>query len=324
MAFFLASHLIESTSIPLELYFEHRNYIPAMFLFWPICLWLSGVSSDPAWHTSLWMRTSIACCVLVMLWFMTYINASAWGNQDEQAQLWARINPSSMRAQTNAALTDLRLNRPQAAEGRLAPLLRLHPQELQVALNLVAAQCEQGVLQPSTRSAALAAMTSSGEPGALLVSWFERALASASTGHCKGMDLNFLQDLVDAGLANTRFLVGRKQDLYYVQGRIALAQNQPDAALDSFNKGLSTDYTAQAALAQAALLGSTGYPLQGLAHLKYYRQHETLAKTKEWGMPRFHDWVLNKQNYWQGEMAILEHTLTTDANRSATTHRTSQ
>lgn len=31
--FFFANHLIESTIIGLELYFEHRNYLPAMFLF---------------------------------------------------------------------------------------------------------------------------------------------------------------------------------------------------------------------------------------------------------------------------------------------------
>ncbi len=34
--FFLVGHLIESTVIGLELYFEHRNYLPAAFLFLPI------------------------------------------------------------------------------------------------------------------------------------------------------------------------------------------------------------------------------------------------------------------------------------------------
>ena len=34
--FFLAGHLLESTTIALELYFEHRNYLPAIFLFLPI------------------------------------------------------------------------------------------------------------------------------------------------------------------------------------------------------------------------------------------------------------------------------------------------
>ena len=34
--FFLLNHLIESTVWPLELVFEHRNYLPSIFFFWPI------------------------------------------------------------------------------------------------------------------------------------------------------------------------------------------------------------------------------------------------------------------------------------------------
>ena len=34
--FFFLNHIIESTVIPLELVFEHRNYLPSMFLFLPI------------------------------------------------------------------------------------------------------------------------------------------------------------------------------------------------------------------------------------------------------------------------------------------------
>ena len=40
--FYFGAHLLESSSIALELYFEHRNYIPAMLMFWPLGLWLSG------------------------------------------------------------------------------------------------------------------------------------------------------------------------------------------------------------------------------------------------------------------------------------------
>ena len=38
--FFFLNHLIEGTIIPLELIYEHRNYIPSMFLFIPIALLL--------------------------------------------------------------------------------------------------------------------------------------------------------------------------------------------------------------------------------------------------------------------------------------------
>src|SRR6185437_6148071 len=43
--FYFAGQLLESTSIPLELYFEHRNYVPALLMFWPLGLWLADTRS---------------------------------------------------------------------------------------------------------------------------------------------------------------------------------------------------------------------------------------------------------------------------------------
>jgi tetratricopeptide (TPR) repeat protein len=36
--FFFLNHAIESSIIPLELIFEHRNYLPTMFFFWPVAV----------------------------------------------------------------------------------------------------------------------------------------------------------------------------------------------------------------------------------------------------------------------------------------------
>jgi Tfp pilus assembly protein PilF len=38
--FFFLNHAIESSIIPLELIFEHRNYLPSLFIFWPVAIGL--------------------------------------------------------------------------------------------------------------------------------------------------------------------------------------------------------------------------------------------------------------------------------------------
>ncbi len=43
LLFFFLNHLVESTIIPLELIFEHRNYLPTMFLFLPLAAGLQFV-----------------------------------------------------------------------------------------------------------------------------------------------------------------------------------------------------------------------------------------------------------------------------------------
>ncbi len=41
--FYFANHLIESTIIPLEIIFEHRNYLPSLFLFFPLAFLASHI-----------------------------------------------------------------------------------------------------------------------------------------------------------------------------------------------------------------------------------------------------------------------------------------
>ena len=43
--FFFLNHVLESSIIPLELIFEHRNYLPSMFLFWPVAAGLERLMS---------------------------------------------------------------------------------------------------------------------------------------------------------------------------------------------------------------------------------------------------------------------------------------
>jgi len=50
-----ALDVLESTAVPLELYFEHRNYLPALLLFWPIARGLCALKVPRA------PRLAIAC-----------------------------------------------------------------------------------------------------------------------------------------------------------------------------------------------------------------------------------------------------------------------
>ncbi len=47
IGFYFVGQALESSTIALELYFEHRNYLPAMLMFWPLALWLCGVPQTP-------------------------------------------------------------------------------------------------------------------------------------------------------------------------------------------------------------------------------------------------------------------------------------
>jgi tetratricopeptide (TPR) repeat protein len=65
--FFFLNHLIEGTIIPLDLIFEHRNYVPAMFFFVPVAILMITVLDYFAYKKSL---------QLLMFFVMTFLLTS--------------------------------------------------------------------------------------------------------------------------------------------------------------------------------------------------------------------------------------------------------
>jgi len=314
--FFFAGHLLESTSVPLELYFEHRNYLPAMLLFWPLGVWLTGADRRPGEVTKSFppppVRYAIATLVIVSLGAMTRANANVWGDTDHQASLWAMFNPKSPRAQVGAAQEELRHGAADKAVARLTSLLQERPTEVQIAFNLIAAHCALGDLSPAHLNAARRAISTAIDPGTLILSWFDRTIPAAKNGDCPHLDLHAVTMLAQAGLGNPHLPAGRHQDLEHVLGTIALTMNRPDEALMHFNRALALDPREPAALMQAAELGSAGHPRQGLSHLAFFDKLRAAPQEATVGMPAIHAWVLRRQQYWPRERARLEATLRAD------------
>lgn len=313
IGFFLVGHAIESTTIPLELYFEHRNYLPAMLMFWPLSIWLTGASAQPSvqFNVSPVIRISIGLMLVSGLSWMTHANAQLWGNSRDQAKLWAILNPASPRAQVNAAQDEISRGNSAQALDRLLPLFMQHPDELQLSLNIITARCALGTLTDADLESARVAMLTTRDPGTLLASWFARSINEQNESNCPALGLSELDSLLQAGAHNRRFPKGRVQDIFYLRGLIALRRQQPDAALMAFNQALSLDPRPGLALRQAAALGADGYPAQGLEHLSAYDRMPPNA-SPSLGMPALHAWILDNQGYWTHERSRLENTLRND------------
>jgi len=93
IAWFFASHLIESTVLPLELYFEHRNYLS-----------IAGIVFAVVWYAYKLIETNKAITVVVaslflaLNTFIVYQNASLWGKPLELVTSWYTNHPQSERA----------------------------------------------------------------------------------------------------------------------------------------------------------------------------------------------------------------------------------
>ena len=304
LLFYFGAQLMESGWIPLELYYEHRNYLPALLLFWPIGLALG----QPG--TLRLLRIFAAVAAFGALAALTHQRAELWGDAPRQAQVWAAINPDSARAQTSAALYDLQSDRPRLAAARLQLAMPKHPDDLQIPLNLLTAECRLGAVRPTTLAAARTALASDRVGGEVAFNWFDEALSMVRGHACRGLDHPDLQGLLDAARRNPhwRGKKGMQVDMDHLQGSLELAQGKPQLALRDFNLALEQAPQPATALGQAATLARAGYPNLGLAHLDYF---ETLPRSHApgFGMPRIHAWVLQRQHYWQHEIAHLRQSM---------------
>ncbi len=118
---FLGNHLIESTIIPLELIFEHRNYLPSMLV--PLTIIVPTIQSTKFNY----LKICLLIAVIVSSCFWTFERNKVW--QDRLAMEADNVQkaPLSARAHTNYAKTLFTINEKSKAMRHLTEALRLKP-----------------------------------------------------------------------------------------------------------------------------------------------------------------------------------------------------
>lgn len=90
---FLGGHLIESSIIGLELYFEHRNYLPMIGPLFAVGIAAARLPNKlPRVAAALFAAWLLAAAAL------THLNAATWGSRALQSQVWLQEHPKSPRA----------------------------------------------------------------------------------------------------------------------------------------------------------------------------------------------------------------------------------
>jgi tetratricopeptide (TPR) repeat protein len=311
LLFFFAGHALESTTLPLELYFEHRNYLPSMLLAWPLA---SAIANAPI---PVWGRASIGSAMLLVLGAITLQRADLWGQPALQAQVWASSNPDSPRAQAMAAMSLQQSGQTDQAAAMLLPLWRQHPGELQLAFNYANARCAADGLRPRDAVAIRNALAQAHAAQLLAHEWLGKAIATASQGTCRGLTLDVVEDWLLTADANRQFNPSgvREQDSLPLLGQLALARGDGAHALALFRLALRSRPNPDFAARLVSLLAQHGHFAEALALLDAYEQLPSPGPSPRNGMAWLHWQVLEHQDFWPREFAALRGTLMEDLAR---------
>ncbi|MDM1279297.1 hypothetical protein HXZ65_13730 [Acinetobacter indicus] len=144
LLWYFAAHQIESSIIPLELYFEHRNYLASLgwvvlitVLFAEIYKKYQGLS---AWHI-------LGGIYILYLLFNLQQITSLWGKPLLAAEMWSNYQPDSPRAAQMLAAQYKQEGFREASIEVLNDFAQLHPKNISLEMQVLSETCEKNSSQ---------------------------------------------------------------------------------------------------------------------------------------------------------------------------------
>lgn len=203
--FFLAAHAVESSILPLEMYYEHRNYLPSFGMLLALVggfgQFGSRLQTNILSPRHLGLLAAGGFCLVLA--FATFGRVTVWRHMGSILELGLRHHPQSVRANMDLAMLAYDQRRyDQHAIVLQAMARRSDPQSRLLAnINLVTNACASGGANPS----AVRTMVASGLPKLSVIelqSLQLLAVTAQKTG-CGAVDRTMIADAIIQMLAAT-------------------------------------------------------------------------------------------------------------------------
>ena len=253
--FFYAGHLLESTVVSLELYFEHRNYLPACFLFVPLIAWLQSKTSWPVF------ATAALTISLIFGGFLRY-SATVWESYPSMVEASARKAPTSARAQAQFATQLFNAGQPDAALQVLDQAIDAIPDDKpQLLLNRLIILCEQNALEDEVL-VQTARIVSAKRYDPRLLNTYTKFVTKVIENRCPTISIESLQPMF-ADMLKVPENTDPKSLLFaqimYLNGYVAAFSGKPKDAMKAFESSLAARPGASHAMLMAAQMATNGY-----------------------------------------------------------------
>jgi hypothetical protein len=236
---FFAGHLLESTVIPLELYFEHRNYLPVVGPVYALAIALGRMRGDYRKYA----RASLALLALLNAGVLFSV-ATLWGKPLDAATYWYVQRPDSVRAATTLASRQLDEIGPTAAMISLDQFASIFPSHAYIRIPALTLACATA---PNLDHSPSLDKLGSELPGVAFsfttVSMLDQLLTVAAEGQCESVTISDVRRLASSVLENPAYggAVRYRQLHHKLMARIARIDGDSDATLNQIERAL--DYS---------------------------------------------------------------------------------
>ncbi len=250
---FFAGHILESTFIPLELYFEHRNYLPMVGIIWAVTYYAFNTVSKikPYIYTGLSL-------VILLLAAITYNSTWLWGHPVISGPTWASEHPGSIRAQQFASAAFTVLGDNDKAREHIVIALQYHPHDSSLLLQLIQLDCHNGSLNEKLLLDILPELTTAKyQHGAITTMMMLGKMAKSKT--CQTLTPAKTREILTALIKNPAFQSKTSlHALYYWIGQLYAADRMLFPAIENLDIAHNYMGVIDIPLQQAVWLSSAG------------------------------------------------------------------
>ncbi len=282
--FFFAAHLLESTVVGLELYFEHRNYLSSAFLFLPLAILLIdfGVNGK--------LNVAIVGSVLLLavLSFLTWQRVNLWSDTKKLEIYWAASTPESPRAQNKIGSTLLSMGRVEESITHMDKSVERFPHSSLLVINNV-------LIKVYTSRAIEGDFLNAGEMMKLQPFDAQAVMGLRNLAEkVSGTEVNNNYRLYTLALLNKVEENKNYNNVYsfqklipYLKGLIYLGMEDFDNAYEQFSIAIPMYSETDAALSMVAIMANADRPVEALMLFKqaesvFSRQPDkTLKRSRE-------------------------------------------
>jgi len=258
LLWFFLGHLVESTTLPLELYFPHRNYVPSVGLFLVAVLLIYELFRRVTF--SFRAKAFLSGAYLSVNLGVLAAATSLWGSPKLAAEMWLINRPDSLRATTHLYRSYYSRGDFLAADLLNERLLEKYPQNPFAAINsLWYCGPDKDTYRKKIERARQSLLTSS-VVRRNHASQIQLLAANRANGSCRYLDPNDIDLLVDAALTPPERLSVPKvlQTLLFTRLQIAYQVDDYELSVELLERILDIEPSLDASLLMPYSLAAIG------------------------------------------------------------------
>jgi len=253
---YFAGHVVESTVLPLELYFEHRNYLPIIGPIFALCAFLLLRSGRA-------LRIGVAAIsvIVVVNACLLYIFASIWGEPSASSRYWASKYPDSSRAVTRMATYQLTEEGPQSTIGTIRQFTAAHPEHAYLRIQELNISCLFGMDLDREQIVAELERELPGVDFTYTAGTMLSELLSTSTAiDCRQVTPATVEKLAIRLQQNPRYINDPSYGQFHHKLLAGIARHQGDSAatIANLEKAISYGYTSELNMMMVTALAGGG------------------------------------------------------------------